>query len=162
MPDPKPNAQEPSVEIRRRTLLWSQKLLADALYERQRTLISDWLMKQGRRGDWRSYTAEKFRDIASLLAQDEQFRWYCEGIDQLQWTVMRSGYQDLASPLFPDHVRRGLSHLLAELIETMEHNEQSTPDDFRRGSYAATRLYYQNLSYLINSDLINPSTREVS
>jgi hypothetical protein len=160
MSDQEPMADELIVEIRRLTLLWVQKLMADALYERQRTLISNWLRKQRRRGDWRAYTAETSREIAGLFAEDDRFRVYCEGIDQLKWLVIRMGYRDITTPLFPDHLRRCILDILAEVIATMEKNEQSTPDDFRRGTYAITRLYHQHLAHLMNSPYINANARK--
>ena len=161
MPDHEPTVDELIVEIRRLTLLWVQKLMADALYERQRTVISDWLRKQRRQGDWRAYTAEKSREIAGLLAQDDYFRLYCESIDQLKWLDIRMGYRDITAPLFPNHLRGCILDILAEVIETMEQNEQSTPDDFRRGTYAITRLYHQHLVHLMNSSYINANSQKL-
>jgi hypothetical protein len=155
MPDKEPRAEELIVQIRRLTLLWVQKLMADALYERQRTLISEWLSKKRRPGDWRTYTVEKSPEITDLLAQDDRFRLYCETIDQLKWIMLRMGYRDLTAPLFPDHLQRCIQDILAEVIETMEQNEHSTTDDFRRGTYAMTRLYHQHLAHLLHAPYLN-------
>jgi len=162
MPDKKLVQEELVAEIRRLVLLWVQKVMADALYERERYLISNWIGKYGRGRDWRDFSPEKYKKIAALLSQDNSFRFYCEAIDNLKWIENRMGYQSIKDPLLPDDLQQGTLGLLKNIIETMEGNEQKATDCYRRAGYWASKVYYQHLLNLLSSEYINPNVGQLS
>ena len=159
MPEKKLVEEELAAEIRKLVLFWVQKVMADALYERERYLISSWTRKPGRGRDWREFTPERYNKIAALLSQDKSFRFYCEAIDNLKWIENRMGYQSIQDPLLPDDLQQGILGLLKDVIETMEGNAQRTADPYRRTAYWASKVYYQHLLNLLNSEYITPKVR---
>jgi hypothetical protein len=161
MSDKKLVQEELVAEIRKLVLRWVQKVMADALYERERYLISNWLGKYGRGRDWREFSPEKDKKIAAMLSQDNAFRFYCEAIDNLKWIENRMSYQSLKDPLLPDDLQQELLSLLKDIIETMEGNEQKTNDCYRRIGYWVSKTYYQHLLNLLNSEYVSPNIRQL-